>query len=164
MYDAVVAPYDRRGKKMPIDILLVEDNEGDIRLIREILGAVNPTACLHVVTDGAEAMNFLRYQGPYADAPRPNVIVMDLNLPKVHGHEVLALLKTTPQFQTIPVIVLTSSQAESHVESCYQLMANSYLQKPDNLQEYEALVKLLNQFWFTRVKLPNNTRRRNLSL
>src|SRR5580692_9195251 len=78
MYDAVVAPYDRRGKKMPIDILLVEDNEGDIRLIREILGAVNPTACLHVVTDGAEAMNFLRYQGPYADAPRPNVIVMDL--------------------------------------------------------------------------------------
>jgi len=145
---------------MSIDILLVEDSEGDIRLMREILGGINPTARLHVVTDGAEAMDFLRYQGRYIDAPRPNVILLDLNLPKLHGREVLARVKANPHLQTIPVIVLTSSEAESDVESCYKLMANSYLRKPDNLYEYEALVQLLNHFWFTRVTLPRGVQSR----
>ena len=143
-----------------MDILLVEDSEGDIRLMREILGGINPTARLHVVTDGAEAMDFLRYQGRYIDAPRPNVILLDLNLPKLHGREVLARVKANPHLQTIPVIVLTSSEAESDVESCYKLMANSYLRKPDNLYEYEALVQLLNHFWFTRVTLPRGVQSR----
>ena len=139
---------------MPIDILLVEDNQGDIRLMREFLREINPTARLHVVTDGAEAMDFLQYQGRYVVAPRPNVILLDLNLPKLHGREVLARVKSNPHLQTIPVIVLTSSEEESDVESSYQLMANSYLRKPGNLEEWEQMVKSLNGFWFTRVKLP----------
>jgi two-component system, chemotaxis family, response regulator Rcp1 len=139
---------------MPIDILLVEDNEGDIRLMREVLGEINPTARLHVVTDGVEAMQFLGYQGSYLAAPRPDVIVLDLNLPKLHGREVLARVKANPHLQTIPVIVLTSSEAESDVESSYRLMANSYLRKPDNFDEFEQMARSLNGFWFTRVKLP----------
>lgn len=139
---------------MPIDILLVEDNQGDIRLMREMLREINPTARLHVVIDGAEAMDFLRYQGRYLDAPRPNVILLDLNLPKLHGRDVLARVKEDPHLQTIPVIVLTSSEDEADVVTSYKLMANSYLRKPGNLGEYEAMVVSLNNFWFTRVKLP----------
>jgi two-component system, chemotaxis family, response regulator Rcp1 len=139
---------------VPIDILLVEDNDGDIRLMREILAEINPTARLHVVTDGAEAMDFLRYQGRYLDAPRPSVILLDLNLPKLHGREVLARVKANPHLQTIPVIVLTSSEEESDIASSYQLMANSYLRKPGNLDQWEQMVISLNGFWFTRVKLP----------
>jgi chemotaxis family two-component system response regulator Rcp1 len=141
------------GKEMPIDILLVEDNLGDIRLMREILGEINPSARLHIVTDGAEAMDFLGYQGRYVSAPRPDVILLDLKLPKLHGREVLARVKANPHLQTIPVIVLTSSEAESDVESSYKLMANSYLRKPGNWSEFEEMVKSLNNFWFTRVKL-----------
>jgi chemotaxis family two-component system response regulator Rcp1 len=143
---------------MPIDILLVEDNEGDIRLMREVLGEISPTARLHVVTDGAEAMEFLGYQGRYLDASRPSVILLDLNLPKLHGREVLARVKTNPHLQTIPVIVLTSSEAESDVESSYKLMANSYLRKPANWDEFERMVISLNNFWFMRVKLPKHQR------
>jgi chemotaxis family two-component system response regulator Rcp1 len=145
---------------MPIDVLLVEDNEGDIRLMREILSEINPTARLHVVTDGAEAMDFLRYQGRHLDAPRPSVILLDLNLPKLHGREVLARVKANPHLQTIPIIVLTSSEADSDVESCYQLMANSYLRKPGNWDEWEQLVISLNNFWFTRVRLPKRDQSR----
>ena len=145
---------------MPIDVLLVEDNEGDIRLMREILSEINPTARLHVVTDGAEAMDFLRYQGRHLDAPRPSVILLDLNLPKLHGREVLARVKANPHLPTIPIIVLTSSEADSDVESCYQLMANSYLRKPGNWDEWEQLVISLNNFWFTRVRLPKRDQSR----
>jgi CheY-like chemotaxis protein len=140
---------------MPIDILLVEDNEGDIRLMREVLGEINPTARLHVVTEGAEAMEFLGYQGRYLDAPRPSVILLDLNLPKLYGREVLARVKADPHLQTIPVIVLTSSLAELDIESSYQLMANSYLRRPNNWIDFERMVIRLNNFWFTRVQLPN---------
>jgi chemotaxis family two-component system response regulator Rcp1 len=139
---------------MPIDILLVEDNEGDIRLMREVLGEINPTARLHVVTDGAEAMQFLGYEGWYLAAPRPDVILLDLNLPKLHGREVLAWVKANPYLQAIPVIVLTSSQAESDIETSYQLRANSYLRKPWNRDAFEDMVISLNGFWFTRAQLP----------
>lgn len=100
---------------MPIDILLVEDNHGDIGLMRDVLGEINPTARLPVVTDGVEAMQFLRYQGKYVYAPRPSVILLDLNLPKIHGHEVLKYIKSNPHLRTIPVIVLSSSEADSDV-------------------------------------------------
>jgi two-component system, chemotaxis family, response regulator Rcp1 len=143
---------------MPIDILLVEDNSGDIRMMREILREINPSAHLHVVTDGAEAMDFLLYQGQYLEAPRPSVILLDLNLPKLHGRDVLARVKTNPHLQTIPVIVLTSSQADSDIRSSYQLMANSYLRKPESWDEFEEMVISLNGFWFTRVKLPTKQR------
>src|SRR5271156_382299 len=101
-----------RRHAVAIDILLVEDNEGDIRLMREILREINPTARLHVVADGAEAMDFLQYQGRYLVAPRPHVILLELNLPKLHGREVLARVKANPHTQAIPVIVLTSSEEE----------------------------------------------------
>lgn len=139
---------------MPTNILLVEDNEGDIRLMREVLGEINPTAHLHVVANGLEAMLYLGYQGIYLDAPRPYVILLDLNLPKMHGREVLARVKANPHLQTIPVIVLTSSESEDDVVRCYQLMANSYLKKPTDLSEFYAMVKSLNDFWLKRVKLP----------
>jgi two-component system, chemotaxis family, response regulator Rcp1 len=122
--------------------------------MREILREIHPSARLHVVTDGAEAMDFLLYQGRYLVAPRPNLIVLDLNLPKLHGREVLARVKSNPLLQSIPVLVLTSSEEQSDVESSYQLMANSYLRKPDNLDPWEQMVASLNNFWFTRVKLP----------
>jgi chemotaxis family two-component system response regulator Rcp1 len=139
---------------LPIDILLVEDNEGDARLMRLMLAEINPTARLHLVVDGIEAMEFLGYQGRYLDAPRPSVILLDLNLPKIHGVEVLARVKANPHLQTIPIIVLTFSELESDVVSSYQLMANAYLRKPGNLNDFEALVKSINGFWLTRVRLP----------
>jgi chemotaxis family two-component system response regulator Rcp1 len=145
-----------RSKVMPVDILLVEDNEGDIRLMREIFREINPTARLHVVTDGVEAMDFLLYQGRHLNAYRPNLILLDLNLPKMHGRDVLALVKANPHLRTIPVIVLTSSQEELDVVSSYQRMVNSYLRKPSDLGEFEALVKSLNEFWLERVKLPQS--------
>jgi chemotaxis family two-component system response regulator Rcp1 len=141
---------------MPMHILMVEDNEGDIRLMREILRELNPSACLHIVTDGLEAMDFLGYQGRYLDAPRPSVILLDLNLPKLHGREVLARVKTNPHLQTIPVIVLTSCHAEFDIESSYKLMANSYLRKPENWDAWEQMVISLNDFWFTRARLPQH--------
>lgn len=149
---------------MPIDILLVEDNKRDTRLMREMLGEINPTARLHVVTDGAEAMDFLRYQGRYLHATRPNVILLDLNLSKLHGREVLERVKANPDLQTIPVIVLTSSGAEPDVESSYQLTANTDLRKPDSLDEFEQMVICLNAFWFTRVKLAKQKQPAGLAL
>lgn len=143
---------------MPTDILLVEDNEGDARLLREILLEINKTVRLHVVTDGLEAMAFLRYQGPYLDAPRPDLILLDLNMPKMDGLEVLAQVKANPWLRTIPVIVLTTSQAETDVVRSYRLMASCYLTKPEELNELRSLVKSLNDFWLTRVTLPKRGR------
>jgi two-component system, chemotaxis family, response regulator Rcp1 len=139
---------------VPINILLVEDNEGDIRLMREIMREINPTARVHIVTDGAEAMEFLRYQGRYLDTPRPDVILLHLNLPKVHGREVLARVKANPHLQPIPMIVLTSSEEASDVVSSHNLMATCYLRKPANWDDWNQMVISLNGFWFTRVKLP----------
>jgi two-component system, chemotaxis family, response regulator Rcp1 len=144
---------------VPMDILLVEDNEGDVRLIREILGEASKTARLHVVADGVEAMEFLGFQGKYLDAPRPQLILLDLKLPRMHGREVLARIKANPHLQTIPVIVMTSSRAESDLVTCYQLKANAFLRKPGDLNEFEELVKSLNDFWLNRVKLPQSQKR-----
>jgi len=135
-----------------VDILLVEDSEGDVRLLREALAQVNKTARLHVVGDGIEAMAFLRYQGQYLDAPRPNVILLDLHMPRMGGIEVLAQVKADPWFHTIPIIVLTSSPSEMHIAQCYGLRANCYLVKPREWDEFERLVKSLNDFWLTEVK------------
>lgn len=143
---------------MPIDILLVEDNEGDARLLRELLLDANVSALLHVVSDGNEAIDFLTYQGRYLDAPRPRLILLDLNLPKLHGHEVLKRIKSNPHLSTIPVIVLTGSDAESDIVISYELRANCYLRKPEELQAFEGLVKSLNDFWLMRVKTPTTRR------
>lgn len=139
---------------MSIDILLVEDNEGDARLLREILLETNKTVRLHVVTDGLEAMAFLRYQGPHLDAPRPDLILLDLRMPKMDGLEVLAQVKADPWLRTIPIIVLTTSQAEPDIAQSYKLMASCFLTKPGEWKDFESLVKSLNDFWLARVTFP----------
>jgi chemotaxis family two-component system response regulator Rcp1 len=142
------------GVNMPIEVLLVEDNEGDARLLRELLLETNKNVRLNVVGDGHEAMAFLRYQERFLDAPRPSIILLDLHLPKMSGLEFLALVKEDPRLRTIPIIVLSSSRSEEDVVSSYQLMANCYLCKPAELKEFERLVRSLNDFWLTRVKVP----------
>jgi two-component system, chemotaxis family, response regulator Rcp1 len=139
---------------MSLEILLVEDNEGDARLLRELLLETNQTVRLHVVSDGVEAMAFLRYQGKYIDVPRPDLILLDLNMPKMDGREVLARVKADSHLRAIPLIVLTTSQAEFDIVSSYKLMASCYLTKPGELDAFESLVKSLNNFWLTRVSLP----------
>ena len=141
---------------MPIEILLVEDNEGDVRLLREVLLEANKDVRLHVVPDGVEAMAFLKYQGKYLDVPRPDVILLDLNMPNMDGREVLARVKRDPWLKRIPIIVLTSSQAEFDIEQSYKLLANCYLSKETSLDKFEQLVKSLNDFWLAMVKLPKS--------
>jgi two-component system, chemotaxis family, response regulator Rcp1 len=116
-----------------MDILLVDDNRGDARLLREVLSEINKTVRLHVVTDGLEAMAYLNYQGPYLDAPRPALILLDLSMPKMGGLEVLVQVKADPRLRAIPIVVLTSSNSERDIVQSYQLMANCYLTKPGEL-------------------------------
>jgi chemotaxis family two-component system response regulator Rcp1 len=139
---------------MPIQILLVEDNSGDVRLLREVLLGVNNSIHLLVVSDGAEAMAFLNREREFVRAPRPDLILLDLNLPKMDGREVLARMKTDAKLKTIPVIVLTTSEAEADILKSYQLHANCYVCKPGRLDEFEMLVRSINRFWLSAVKLP----------
>jgi chemotaxis family two-component system response regulator Rcp1 len=138
----------------PIEILLVEDNPGDVRLTFEALRDGRVSNNLHVVADGAEALNFLRKSGPYAAEPTPDLILLDLNLPKVDGREVLAEVKTDPVLKRIPVIVLTTSGAEEDILKTYDLHANSYVTKPVDLDQFINIVKAIEGFWLSVVKLP----------
>ena len=140
---------------MPLDVLLVEDNPGDARLTRETFRDANRSIRLHLAADGVEAMAFLRREGPDALAPRPVLILLDLNLPKMDGREVLAEVKADIDLKTIPIVILTTSDAESDITRCYELQANCYLTKPVRLEDFENLVKSVNDFWLIRVKLPN---------
>lgn len=140
----------------PADFLLVEDNPGDVRLTREALKSHKVQNNLHVVTDGEEAMAFLRKQGKYGDAPRPDIILLDLNLPKKDGREVLAEIKSDPGLKTIPVVVITSSEAEQDVIRSYNLNANCYVTKPVNFDQFVKVVQSINDFWLTIVKLPGS--------
>jgi two-component system, chemotaxis family, response regulator Rcp1 len=139
---------------MPINVLLVEDSPGDVRLTQEAFLEANRTIQLHVAYDGVDAMAFLRQQGPHAHKPRPDLILLDLNLPKMDGREVLAHIKEDESLKTIPVVILTTSDAEADIVKSYQLQANCYLSKPVQLDAFEALVKSINDFWLTKVKLP----------
>jgi chemotaxis family two-component system response regulator Rcp1 len=139
---------------MPIEVLLVEDSPGDVRLTREAFRDANPSIHLHVAPDGVEAMAFLRRQGAYAKAPRPDLILLDLNLPKMDGREVLVHIKEDDSLKTIPTVILTTSDAEVDIVKSYQLRANCYLTKPVQLDAFESLVKSINDFWLTKVKLP----------
>jgi chemotaxis family two-component system response regulator Rcp1 len=137
---------------LSINILLIEDNAGDARLFSEGLLEANKTVHLEVVTDGVEAMQYLKYQGKYLQVPRPDLILLDLNMPKMDGLEVLAGVKSDPRLKTIPIIVLTTSESEMDILRSYSLFASCYLTKPKELREYERLVKSLNDFWLTSVK------------
>jgi len=139
---------------MSIDVLLVEDSPGDVRLTQEAFREANGAIHLHVATDGVEAMAFLRHEGIHAHAPRPNIILLDLNLPKMDGREVLALIKEDPSLKLIPTVILTTSEAEVDIVKSYQLQANCYLNKPVQLEVFEGLVRSINDFWLTKVKLP----------
>jgi len=139
---------------MPIDVLLVEDSPGDVRLTQEVFREANSGIRLHVASDGAEAMAFLRHQDHHANAPRPDFILLDLNLPKLDGREVLAQIKHDESLKLIPTIILTTSDAEVDIFRSYQLQANCYLSKPVQLDEFELVVKSINDFWLKKVKLP----------
>jgi chemotaxis family two-component system response regulator Rcp1 len=139
---------------MPLEVLVVEDSSGDIRLTREAFRDVNPFIHLEVAHDGVEAMAFLRRQGAHLHAPRPDLILLDLNLPKMDGRQVLAMIKDDDSLKTIPTVILTSSEAEADVLKSYQLQANCYLSKPMHFEAFHALVKSVNDFWLTKVKLP----------
>jgi chemotaxis family two-component system response regulator Rcp1 len=135
-------------------VLLVEDGRGDVRLIEDAFRATNPAVQMHVAIDGEEAMAFLKRGASHAHAPRPDLILLDLNLPKMHGRDVLANIKADARLKTIPVIVVTSSDAPEDIEKCHQLHANCYLTKPSQLDGLEKLVANINEFWLKNAKLP----------
>lgn len=139
-----------------IDVLLVEDSPGDVRLTREAFREANGSIRLHVAADGVEAMAFLRREGIHANAPRPDLILLDLNLPKMDGREVLAHIKEDESLKTIPTVILTTSDAEADILRSYRLQANCYLTKPVQLEAFEIVVRSINDFWLTKVKLPQS--------
>ena len=139
-----------------MDVLLIEDNAADVRLAREAFDLSKNPINLHVVGDGAEAMSFLRRNGAYVDAPRPHVILLDLNLPKMDGREVLAIIKEDIHLKAIPTIILTSSDARADIDYCYQNAANCYIRKPDDWDSFSHVVRGINSFWFTLAKTPGN--------
>ena len=139
----------------PVEILLVEDNPGDVRLTREALKEGKIRNNLNVAGDGVEALRYLRREGPYAESTRPDLILLDLNLPRMDGREVLEAVKADPALRLIPVVVLTSSAAEQDIVRAYDLHANCYVSKPVDLDQFIHVVKSIEEFWFTIVKLPS---------
>jgi two-component system, chemotaxis family, response regulator Rcp1 len=139
---------------MPIEIFLVEDSPGDVRLTREALRDAKVKNSLHVALDGMEAMSFLLQQGKHVNAPRPDLILLDLNLPKKSGREVLEEIKLDPSLKSIPVVILTTSAAEEDILRSYQLHANCYITKPVDLDQFLKVIKTIDNFWVAIVKLP----------
>jgi CheY-like chemotaxis protein len=140
----------------PIEILLVEDNPGDIRLIKEILREAKIRNKINVTMDGEEALNFLLNEGEFFDAPRPHLILLDLNLPKKDGRELLAEIKENDTLKSIPVVILTTSTAEEDIIETYKNHANSYITKPVDLDQFIRVVESIQDFWLSIVKLPRS--------
>ena len=140
---------------MALEVLLVEDSPGDVRLTREAFRTANDSVRLHVATDGVDAMAFLNREGAYANAPRPDLTLLDLNMPRMDGRQVLARIKSDESLKTIPTVILTTSTADEDIVSSYRLHANCYFSKPVQLEEFEGLVKTINDFWLTVAKLPH---------
>jgi CheY-like chemotaxis protein len=138
----------------PTDILVVEDNPGDARLIKEVLNGNKIYCRLHIVKDGVEAMNFLNKKAEFVGSPRPDLIFLDLNLPRKDGREVLAEIKSDDNLKQIPVVIMTTSQAEEDIFKSYSLHANCYVTKPLDLDQFVKVVKSIEEFWFSLVKLP----------
>lgn len=138
----------------PVDILLVEDNPADVELTREAFEQSGLESKLHVATNGVDALRFLRQEGEFTNAPRPAIVLLDLNLPRKGGREVLSEMKQDASLRTIPVVILSSSAASQDVMTSYGLNANSYIQKPTNFSRYLDIVKALDTFWFRVVTLP----------
>jgi len=139
-----------------VDILLVEDNPGDVRLIQEALQSGKLLNRIATVSDGQKALAYLRKQGSYAQAPRPDLILLDLNIPRKDGREVLAEIKADPLLRSIPVVIVTSSHAEEDILRSYNTHANCYVTKPVDLEKFVAVVRAIEEFWVTIVKLPRS--------
>jgi chemotaxis family two-component system response regulator Rcp1 len=137
------------------EVLLVEDNEADIRLTREVLSDGRLMNRLNVARDGEEAMTFLRKEAPYEDATRPDLILLDLNLPRKDGREVLAEIKSDPELMRIPVVILTTSRAEADIVQTYGLHANCYIVKPVDLGQFISVIRAIEDFWLKVVRLPS---------
>ena len=146
---------DATKASAPVEILLVEDNPGDVRLTKEALKEGKVYSNLHWAKDGVEALEFLRRQGKFADVPRPDIILLDLNLPKKDGREVLSEIKNDENLKRIPVVILTTSKAEEDVLRSYQLHANCYVTKPVDLEKFIVVVQSIDMFWLSVVTLPN---------
>ena len=143
-----------RDEGPAMQVLLVEDNPGDVRLTREALKDAKVHLELNVVPDGVEAMEFLNRVGSYAESPRPDLVLLDLNLPRKDGREVLAEIKSDPALQTIPVVVLTTSASEADILRTYMLHANCYISKPVDMEGFLTVVRSIDDFWLSVVKLP----------
>lgn len=139
----------------PVIILLIEDNEADVRLTREGIKEAKILNHLYVVNDGVDAMKFLKKTDSYSDAPTPDLILLDLNLPKKDGREVLEEIKQDPDLKQIPVVILTTSEAEQDILKSYKLHANCYVTKPIGINQFVDVIKAIEGFWLTIVKLPN---------
>lgn len=138
-----------------IEILLVEDNPADIRLTTEVLKDAKLRNTIHVARDGIEALEFLRRQGKFNGFPEPDLVLLDLNLPRLNGREVLREIKSDPELKRIPVVILTTSDAEQDILKSYELHANCYITKPVDLEQFSKVVQYIEEFWFTIVKLPS---------
>jgi CheY-like chemotaxis protein len=145
---------DASSNAPAIQVLLVEDNPGDVRLTREAFRDAKVHLEMHVASDGVEAMEFLLRQGAYPNSPRPDLILLDLNLPRKDGREVLAEIKSDPSLKAIPVVILTTSAAETDIERSYLLHANCYISKPVDLEGFLTVIRSIDDFWLSVVKLP----------
>ena len=146
-------PMTERGEFQPVHVLLVEDDPGDVLMTKEAFEHYKLRNVLHVVTDGEQALQFLRRTGGYADAPRPGLILLDLNLPRLDGLEVLAELKADPVLKVIPVVILTTSQAQQDILRSYALHANAYVSKPVDFETFMEVIRQIDNFFVTVVKL-----------
>ena len=143
-----------KGQGNPLEILIVEDSPSDVFLVKEALKQTGETCRVHVVSDGVEAMEFLRKQGSHGHAPRPDLILLDLNMPRKDGREVLLEIKTDERLRCIPIVVLTSSSAEQDISKAYNLHANCYITKPADFARFKAVINSVQAFWFRDVTLP----------
>lgn len=140
----------------PIDVLLVEDNPADVFLTRRALDELDARLQLHVATDGDSALNFLRREAPYQHVPRPDLILLDLNLPGIDGYEVLRFIKADASLREIPVVILSSSGASRDIRAAYRLSANCYVRKPVGLDDFSAAIHSIHEFWVNRASLPQS--------
>jgi len=151
--DARIVPEGSPSENIPV-ILLVEDNPGDVRLITEAIKEIGAAIIIRTAADGIEALDFLRRKGPYAGEQRPDLILLDLSLPRKGGREVLSDIKTDPNLKQIPVVVFTASEAEDDITRCYDLQANSYIRKPADLERFITVTRLIHTYWLDIGKLP----------
>lgn len=144
------------GNSKPIEILLIEDNEGDVFLTKKAFESAKIANNIHVARDGETGLDMLRQENGHSGIPRPDIVLLDINLPKKDGRQVLEEIKDDPDLRFIPVVILTSSEAEQDVLKSYELHANSYILKPINLEKFYNVVKAIENFWFSVVVLPND--------